>query len=287
MDTTTLLPPLSTDVTPKAHNHVLTRLRSRSLADRLHTTMQLSERMITLSLAGMCGRDPSLSRAAARVALVGYCYGQEAAHRLRTHLEHGTMTNIDAEWHEVVGAVVGVLEDIGVAHYLTGSVASSTHGLPRGTNDVDIVAEITVAQVPILVSRLSPLGHLDPDEMRAAIRQRGMFNMLPNAGPLRIDFILPPQRLFQTAIFDRMRYVYLGDGPRPYLLPSVEDMILVKIEWYHTGGQQATSEQWKDILGMIQLQAATLDQSYLTRWATILGLSATLRRALSEAGIAP
>jgi len=42
--------------------------------------------------------------------------------------------------------VVEALQQLGVGYYVTGSVASSAHGVARASLDVDIVAELAVAQ---------------------------------------------------------------------------------------------------------------------------------------------
>ena len=41
-----------------------------------------------------------------------------------------------------IGPIVGALEQLSVSYYIGGSVASSVHGLPRMTLDVDLVANL-------------------------------------------------------------------------------------------------------------------------------------------------
>lgn len=53
-----------------------------------------------------------------------------------------------------VGPVVAVLEALGVTFYLTGSVASSAHGIARASLDADIVADLEPAHVQTLIDRL-------------------------------------------------------------------------------------------------------------------------------------
>jgi hypothetical protein len=40
---------------------------------------------------------------------------------------------------------------------------------------------------------------------------------------------------------------------------------------------------WRDVLGVIKVQAGALDAEYLRRWAPHLGVADLLERALSEA----
>jgi hypothetical protein len=50
--------------------------------------------------------------------------------------------------------VVAALEELGLRYHVGGSVASSLHGIPRSTVDVDLVAEIQLSQIDRIVSLL-------------------------------------------------------------------------------------------------------------------------------------
>ena len=45
--------------------------------------------------------------------------------------------------------------------------------------------------------------------------------------------------------------------------------------------------QWRDVLGVLKVQAGTLDRAYLREWAASLHLTDLLRRALDDAGLPP
>lgn len=46
-----------------------------------------------------------------------------------------------------------------------------------------------------------------------------------------------------------------------------------------------SEKQWRDVLGILKLQALNLDYAYLTQWAEDLNLVDAFSRALSEAGL--
>jgi hypothetical protein len=50
--------------------------------------------------------------------------------------------------------VVEALQRLGVGYYVTGSVASSAHGVARASLDVDLVAELTVQEAEPLADLL-------------------------------------------------------------------------------------------------------------------------------------
>lgn len=60
---------------------------------------------------------------------------------------------------------------------------------------------------------------------------------------------------------------------------SPEDTLLAKLEWYHTGGE-VSERQWRDVLGILKVQAGTLDMQYLRHMAKELGAEDLLERAL-------
>lgn len=55
---------------------------------------------------------------------------------------------------EVTLRVTGVLEDLGIAYLVGGSVASSAHSRIRATQDVDIVADLMAEHVVPLIAAL-------------------------------------------------------------------------------------------------------------------------------------
>ena len=57
--------------------------------------------------------------------------------------------------------VVDGLEDLRVAHYVGGSLASSTHGIPRSSIDADVIADLHVEHVSPLASGLRDRYYLD------------------------------------------------------------------------------------------------------------------------------
>jgi hypothetical protein len=74
----------------------------------------------------------------------------------------------------------------------------------------------------------------------------------------------------------------MPDDPRTVCIATPEDALLHKLVWFRMGGE--TSErQWRDVLGVLEVQAGVLDDAYLDRWAVHLAVTDLLGRARTDA----
>jgi len=80
-----------------------------------------------------------------------------------------------------------------------------------------------------------------------------------------------------------MAQVIATDPDRTAYVATAEDTILAKLEWYRMGGD-VSEQQWRDVLGVMKVQADRLDLAYLRQWAAQLNISDLLERAIKEAG---
>ena len=183
-----------------------------------------------------------------------------------------------------LGPVVAALEALEVQHYIGGSFASSAHGAPRSTLDVDIVADLRPEHVERFVEMLSPGFYLDEARIRDAVDRRRSFNLIHLDSMFKVDIFVSKGRPFDRSALARAQHRPLGSDPsgRPVRVASPEDTVLAKLEWYRAGAE--TSErQWSDILGVLRTKREALDYVYLELQADGLGVRDLLDRAVKEA----
>ena len=72
----------------------------------------------------------------------------------------------------VVGEIATAFDKLGVRYVVGGSVASSVYGVPRATQDVDLVAELIGKHVDPLVELLNEKFYIDADMIRDALARR-------------------------------------------------------------------------------------------------------------------
>ena len=106
-----------------------------------------------------------------------------------------------AEAIRITVLVVEALERLGIRHAVVGSLASSMHGIPRSTNDVDLVATIRPEHAAPLAKALGDAFYVDADMIRDAVVRRSEFNVIHLATMFKIQVLgLIPS---------------IGAGPRP------------------------------------------------------------------------
>ena len=184
----------------------------------------------------------------------------------------------------VMMLVVECFERLRIPYLIGGSVASAWHGVARSTLDTDIVAEIGLDQVDDVHAALKGEFYSSDDMMRDAIRQRSSFNLIHLATMFKVDVFIRKDRPFDQSQFERKaERIVAADPEQRAFLSTAEDTVLAKLEWYRLGGQ-VSDRQWRDIVGVLKVQAGRLDLDYLARWAQALDVAELLQRALKESG---
>ena len=188
--------------------------------------------------------------------------------------------NVEDESVTVTLRVVAELDRLGIDYFIGGSVASSVHGRPRTTDDVDLIAAIAGRQVESLVRGLEKEFYVDEDMVRDAVGRRASFNIIHLGTMLKVDVFVLGVEDFALEEMKRRSAVPLR-GSRVWF-SSPEDTVLEKLDWFQKG-QGISERQWRDVLGVLAVQGARLDLQYLRLWAARRGLLDLLQRALAEA----
>ena len=183
----------------------------------------------------------------------------------------------------VLSLVTAALDKLGIRYVLVGSFASSIHGLYRATADIDILADLKGEQVTALYQALKDAFYVDESAMRNAVAQRRSFNAIHFDSVFKVDIFIAQQDDFASAQLDRRQLRSLSpDRDEPVYVASAEDTILAKLRWYRAGNETSTN-QWNDVLGILGILQDGLDVTYLRLWAERLHVSDLLERALEEA----
>ena len=181
--------------------------------------------------------------------------------------------------------IARVYERLDVPYLVGGSLASSLHGIPRATQDVDIVARMSAEHVPPFVESVRGAFYFDEDAIREAIDRHRSFNVVHLGSYFKADiFIAKDDEASQLQMSRRQRFDLGGPGVRHLDVASPEDVVAQKLAWYRLG-DGVSDRQWSDALGVLKVGAGRLDFAYLERVARLLGVEDLLERARSEARV--
>ena len=178
---------------------------------------------------------------------------------------------------ELLGLLVSVLDDLGIAHMLVGSHASSFYGEARSTHDVDLVIDLEPTRIEALVGRLDPARYYLSE---TALREGRMANLIDTLTGDKVDcFILSSDPIDRLSFSRRRNETIMGIE---VALASPEDTILAKLRWSEMSG--GSIQQQHDVREIIRHQRESLDVSYLRTQANQIGILSRVNEYLDAAG---
>lgn len=177
--------------------------------------------------------------------------------------------------------LVEAFAELGIDYQLGGSVASSIHGVPRSSLDIDILAGLRVEHVAGLIDRIKDAYYIPGTKAFDAIERESSFNVIHLETMFKVDIFVAQANEFRRASLERRTPEALTDQ-RTFFVTTAEDIVLHKLHWYREGGE-VSNQQWQDVLGVLKVQGPKLDMAYLRSWARKLHVADLLERALGEA----
>ena len=181
--------------------------------------------------------------------------------------------------------VTRVLESLAVPYLVGGSLASSLHGHPRATQDVDLVADLQEHHIPPFIAALRERFYVDEPAVGDAVKRRSTFNLIHLETMFKVDvFVAGTQAPTRRELARRQSYALDVDPPESIVVASPEDIIVQKLYWYRLG-DQVSDRQWSDAMNVLGVRGRKLDTIYMRELAEEMGVGDLLDRALREAGL--
>jgi len=183
---------------------------------------------------------------------------------------------------DMLCAVCDALEKLDIPYAVTGSVASSVHGEPFSSLDVDLVLLASAGDAARLSTELSPRFYAPEDMLTEAARAFSFVNVVDNRTSLKVDLSFIGSNPFLRLALERRMRTRIGSHPREFWFVTPEDVILMKLLWRKDTRSQ---KQWDNALSVARVQGARMDWKYLFEQAKNLGIEEDLVKLRDEAGI--
>jgi len=181
---------------------------------------------------------------------------------------------------ELLRYLVESLEGLGLEYMIGGSHAAMYYGEPRLTRDVDVVVTLSQERLPALLERFPPGDfYVDADAAREAVDSSGQFNIIHPGSGQKIDVYINPDTPYDQVRLARRHQLPLAPGVAAYFARP-EDVILFKLLYARAGGDL----HLRDVLGIIRVSGADLDERYVIEWADRLGVKEAWERLRRQSG---
>jgi hypothetical protein len=189
--------------------------------------------------------------------------------------KYSSMPNLQDFTH-----VARVLDHMGLAYALGGSMASSVYGISRHTNDADVMVVPFPGREKELIDALGADYYASEPSIRQANLNRSSFNLINISTGFKVDVFILPDDPFERTAMTRRRSFEEESGQTIFLL-SPEDVLLSKLRWYRLG-DEVSDQQWRDIIGVVKTRGPELDRDYLKHWSEYLRVGDLLDRAFAK-----
>jgi hypothetical protein len=134
------------------------------------------------------------------------------------------------------------LDRLKLLYMLTGSFAMGVYVPARTTLDIDIIIEITQADIGRFVGAFEKDFYVQDSSIIRAIEHHSMFNMISSSTSLKVDCIVRKDTPTEKAKFARRTRGRIGD--HEFWAVSRDDLILSKLAWAR---ESLSQRQFEDI----------------------------------------
>lgn len=182
---------------------------------------------------------------------------------------------------EHVVAVGSVLDSLGIAWVLGGSLASSIVGEPRSTMDIDIAVRMEAERVVDFVDAVRDNYYVDESMVMDAVLRSASFNLIHSRTGMKIDLFALGDDVLDVRQLTRRESVEVDVGVSIWV-GAADDQVLRKLRWFRMGGE-VSERQWRDVVAILRVQGPRILVPDLMAAAGPLGLADLVERAVADA----
>lgn len=181
----------------------------------------------------------------------------------------------------VVRRVLDALDAEGMAYAIVGSFASNIYGVPRATQDADIVVEAGPGQIGQVVKRLGLDFEREPQLQFETVTGTTKTVLRHRPSDFTIEVFNLSDDPHDQSRFARRRLLQIYGGHAWVLTP--EDVLVTKLNWLHRSNRK---KDLADIQNVMLVQFNALDWHYVETWCDQHGSRPLMERVRAEVSTA-
>lgn len=165
---------------------------------------------------------------------------------------------------EATKATIAALETLQIPYMLVGGLSSMAYGIPRATKDADIVIAVAPKSLENLVEYLGADFELDPQGTFEMVTGTLRHHLRVPAIHFEIELFLLSEDPHDLSRFERRRPFPSQQLGMNAVIPSPEDVIVMKLRWYAIAKRGKDFDDTRDVIAVQGDEA--LDWDYIHRW---------------------
>lgn len=179
--------------------------------------------------------------------------------------------------NDQVLTIIRALEQLGIEYMLVGSYSSNLYGVPRATQDADLVVQLKGESVGAVARLIGPAFKLDPQLSFETTTSTTRYVISHPGSGFKIELFLLSQDAHDQERFARRMASTLAG--HPVCVPTAEDVVITKLRWSKGGDRRKDVDDARNVLAV---QQGTIDLDYIRGWTDRHGTRQLLEQLLAQ-----
>jgi hypothetical protein len=171
-----------------------------------------------------------------------------------------------------------------VQYALAGTLARALYGFPRGIRTLELLVDLDEQQAAPLVQALRREQFVPASDQPGSDGKPQSVRLLSLPSLVCVECFFPDEPPFDTKVLTRTHPLVLDKQMPPVPVIAPEEIVLQGMVHYQATGA-CDDDLYNEMLGVLKIQAPTLDQRALSSAARKLAVQAVLAYLLEDAGI--
>lgn len=176
--------------------------------------------------------------------------------------------------YEATRRVVETFSRLNIAHMVVGGLSSNAYGIPRATKDADIVLAVDAKALFAAAAELGPDFALDDQGSFEMVTGTMRYHLRVPKIAFEVELFMLSPDPHDQARFERRRMVNSKQIGTEIMVPTAEDVIVMKLRWFQIAKRGKDRD---DVCNIIAVQGdEALDWDYIHHWCAQHGTRALL-----------